>query len=553
MQPISSSVIDVSRDSCVSAGISDYLTVCWFCQAPYRESGPRRQSILNPCGHLICYECLGKHDSSNCKACFGDKSNTSSSSRFKTYNNDIILVNESLLAPVQWNFQQIKSSFPEFQVSKPACDNLIEIVLTKFGHKGLREGQKPIIYAALMNRHILVMLKAGAGKSLLFQLPALVGHRVTIVVSPLTALIHDQVKYLHLKNFQLEARHLYDGRDSTKEIIKDLKRHVPVTRLLYLTPEAMQSERMIPILKDLHQRQMLERVVFDEAHCIILWGHDFRAKYLNMKNLVQRLLTKVPVTMLTASVAPEMMQHVIAYSGVDPSSPDICYFYGDLNRANLQYSVEMRPKNEMRKIVIEIVQSSVLSHESGIVYCNSRLECDELADYLNKQNISSVVYHADKNEDEKDAAFKAWTNGEARIVVATIAFGMGIDKSNVRFVIHCGLPKSMEGYYQESGRAGRDGRKAICKLLFANNDYISWDRSIKESKDYSSAMSSDEIKFVTQRLQSLEAIHAYARNKVTCRRKLICQYFGQKYDEFDCFKNFETSCDVCQSNQIFDS
>jgi len=328
--------------------------------------------------------------------------------------------------------------------------NLDQILKTHWGHKKFRLQQKEIIESLLAGRDTVAILPTGSGKSLCYQLPALISKGVCLVVSPLIALMKDQVEQLHNKNIPAAA--LYSGlsHEESKEVYRNaLDEDI---KLLYVSPERLQSERFLRFLTN----ATISFIAVDEAHCIAQWGHDFRPAYLNIKDIKYELPNK-PILALTATATPKVEEEIV--ERLELKSPKI--FRGSFMRKELSLKV-----NQVENKETSLVAILKKRNRSAIVYCRSRRACKELSLLLNQENIKSTYYHAGLSKDERDTAQKSWLQNELTVIVSTNAFGMGIDKADVGLVLHYDLPESLEAYYQEVGRAGRDGKLSEGIVLY---------------------------------------------------------------------------------------
>lgn len=392
---------------------------------------------------------------------------------------------------------------------------LPQLLKTHFGYDTFRPLQQEIMEAALANRDVLAILPTGAGKSLCYQLPALARTGVTLVVSPLIALMKDQVDQLTASG--VKATFLNSTLDPQENRRRLDAIRSGTTKLVYLAPERLMSGDFLAIVKSWN----VTALAIDEAHCISEWGHDFRPEYRRLREL-RAALPQVPAIALTATATPRVREDIVTQLGLH--QPAI--FVASFNRPNLNYHVE--PKQDAASRVVEYIRSR--GQDSGIVYAQSRKRSEELAATLRQSGIAAVCYHAGLEADERARNQEAFLRDEVRVVCATVAFGMGINKPDVRFVIHADLPKNIEGYYQETGRAGRDGLPADCLLLFSRGDITKQLRFIDEITETEAR---DHARLQLEQMADFAEIDA-------CRRVNLLGYFGETWHEENC-----GGCDNC--------
>jgi len=383
-----------------------------------------------------------------------------------------------------------------------------------FGYGNFRGNQEIVIKNILGGRNTFVIMPTGAGKSLCYQLPAMIKDGLAIVISPLIALMKNQVDQLNA--YGINARFL-NSTLSKGEITRLKKECITgAVKLLYVAPESLNKEENIEFLR----KVKVSFVAIDEAHCISEWGHDFRPEYRKIKTMIAQL-GDMNVIALTATATPKVQIDI--QKNLQMEEADV--FISSFNRKNLYY--EVRPKKETKKQLIKFLKEH--KGKSGIIYCLSRKKVEEIAQLINVNGFKAAPYHAGLEPDVRMKNQDDFLNEEVDIIVATIAFGMGIDKPDVRFVVHYDVPKSLEGYYQETGRAGRDGLEGVCLMFYSHNDL---NKLEKFNKD----------KPVQERENArvlLQEMEFYAESPV-CRRKQLLHYFGEEYKEKNC-----GSCDNC--------
>lgn len=383
-----------------------------------------------------------------------------------------------------------------------------------FGYSHFRGNQEPVIRNLLDRKDTIVIMPTGAGKSLCYQLPALIVDGLAIVISPLIALMKNQVDQMNAHG--VNARFL--NSTLTKGEITRLRKDCinGLVRLLYVAPESLTKEENIEFLK----KVTVSFVAVDEAHCISEWGHDFRPEYRKIKSMILQL-GNLPIIALTATATPKVQQDIQKNLQIE----DADIFISSFNRKNLYY--EVRPKRETKKQLIRFLRER--KGKSGIVYCLSRKKVEEVAQLLSINGFKAAPYHAGLDQDIREKNQDDFLNEEIDIIVATIAFGMGIDKPDVRFVIHYDVPKSLEGYYQETGRSGRDGLEGYCLMFYSHNDLNKLEKFNKDK----SVQERENARILLQEMEY------YAESPV-CRRRQLLHYFGEEFDESNC-----GMCDNC--------
>ncbi|HEX5415431.1 MAG TPA: DNA helicase RecQ, partial [Chloroflexota bacterium] len=384
-----------------------------------------------------------------------------------------------------------------------------------FGYTTFRPLQAEIVRTILDGRDAFVLMPTGGGKSLCYQLPALLREGLTVVVSPLIALMKDQVD--GLQTLGVAATYVNSALDPAEIGRRQAAIARGEVKLLYVAPERLMVDSFLRLIGSVP----LACFAIDEAHCISEWGHDFRPEYRELKRLRQ-LFPRVPLGAFTATATPRVQADIIAQLGLDRAA----HFRGSFNRPNLYY--EVRPKADAYKDLLAYLRQR--KDASGIIYCHSRAGTETLAEKLRRDGFSAVAYHAGLEGPERQKRQDAFVHDDARIVVATIAFGMGIDKPDVRFVIHYDLPKNLDGYYQESGRAGRDGEPSDCILYYGPGDAAKHRYFIEEKPTLAERQVA---------LQQLRQMEDWATSP-SCRRRALLAYFDEEFAGQD-----GRCCDVC--------
>ncbi len=388
-----------------------------------------------------------------------------------------------------------------------------------FGFNAFKGDQEAIIRNILDGNDTFVIMPTGGGKSLCYQLPALISEGTAIVVSPLIALMKNQVD--SIRNFGGEngIAHFLNSSLNKSEIAQ-VKADITngVTKLLYVAPESLTKDENVQFLREIN----ISFFAIDEAHCISEWGHDFRPEYRRLRPIIEAI-GSVPIMALTATATPKVQQDIMKNLNMN----DATLFKSSFNRPNLYY--EVRPKKDVVKEIIKFIR--LHPGKSGIIYCLSRKKVEELAETLQVNGIKALPYHAGLDASTRASHQDKFLMEEADVIVATIAFGMGIDKPDVRFVIHHEMPKSLEGYYQETGRAGRDGGEGICLSFYSYDDIQKLEKFLKNKH-----VAEQEIG-----QQLLAETTGYAETSM-CRRKFLLHYFGEEYDDSGC----NSMCDNCR-------
>ncbi|KAI9056668.1 ATP-dependent DNA helicase [Trametes sanguinea] len=414
---------------------------------------------------------------------------------------------------------------------KPYYPRVKEVLTNVFHLPSFRALQLEVICDVMEGRDVFVLFPTGSGKSLTFQLPAVCQDGMTIVVSPLKSLITDQHRALKALGVDVEVL-LGEMADSQRKEVWRRLGSGDVPKLLYLTPERLDMDGMRNLLQRLQSSGQLVRFVIDEAHLITDWGRSFRDAYVRL-NTLRTTYPGVPISALTATASPEVQGDIVTRLHLKIRAP----WKLSANRPNLDYDVRHKGKNVLDEIAGFI--KSKWPRETGIIYCLSRDKCEEVAKLLrDKFQLSAKHYHAAMAEQDKAQVQQEWSSGRIRIIVATIAFGMGIDKADVRYVIHHSLPSSLNGYYQETGRGGRDGKLAQCILYYNKSDFYNRLRMIRGNPP-------SEMRDAEE--DDIRRVMGYVTNDVQCRRAQVLAFFHEDFDPAHC----RQMCNNCRNTTPF--
>ena len=420
--------------------------------------------------------------------------------------------------------KSVKKTTNSKKENNSESDNLTSHLQQNFGFDSFKEPQEEIINNLLAGRDTFVIMPTGGGKSLCYQLPAIISEGCAIIVSPLIALMKNQVDLVRGYSSTDNIAHFLNStlNKGQQKVVKD-DLVSGKTKMLYVAPETLTKEENVEFFKDLK----VSFFAVDEAHCISEWGHDFRPEYRRLREIMEQINDKIPVIALTATATPKVQSDIVKNLGLrDPR-----IFISSFNRPNLYYEVQPKQKKEqaVKSIVKFICQNK---GKSGIIYTLNRKTTEELAEMLMANGIKAVAYHAGLDSKLRASRQDQFLGEQVQVIVATIAFGMGIDKPDVRFVIHYNMPKSIENYYQETGRAGRDGLEGKCILYYSHRDVSKLEHLMRD-------------KSLSEREVGAQLIHetvAYSES-ASCRRKILLNYFGEIYENDNC----GGLCDNCKN------
>jgi len=392
-----------------------------------------------------------------------------------------------------------------------------------FGFDKFKGNQEAIIQSVLDGEDTFVIMPTGGGKSLCYQLPALILEGTALIISPLIALMKNQVDSIRGYSQQDEVAHFLNS-SLTKAQMKQVKQDITdgKTKLLFIAPETLTKQENI----EFFQQVGVSFVAVDEAHCISEWGHDFRPEYRRIRLMLDAIGERIPVVALTATATPKVQSDIVKNLNMEAHNT----FISSFNRDNLYY--EVRPKGKKEATIRDIIQVvKNMDGKSGIIYVQSRKSAEEIAEALSVNDVKAAPYHAGLDAKTRSNTQDAFLMEDIDVIVATIAFGMGIDKPDVRFVIHYDIPKSIENYYQETGRAGRDGLEGRCVAFYSYKDILKLEKFLRDKPVAEREMG----------VQLMQEVMAYAET-TACRRRFLLHYFGEEYNEENCNKK----CDNCR-------
>lgn len=422
---------------------------------------------------------------------------------------------------------------PEENVTYPWTNEVFTKLKDIFKLKRFRTDQLKAINATLDGRDVFVLMPTGGGKSLCYQLPAIVQSGktkgVTVVVSPLVSLMKDQVYHLKLLGVNAELVHGEMSKRDKSTVFRKFENGE--LALMYVSPEML--NKIIDTLRKVNNNGYLARIVIDEAHCMSSWGHDFRPDYQDLKSLKIEF-PQTPIMALTATAKKHVQMDIIeSFHTNDP-----VFIKHSFNRTNLFYEIHRKTKNAEAQEQVKNLIMTKFAGKTGIIYCNTKKSCEDLSSFLWTNGLRVGYYHAGMLDKDKENMQRQWQEGKIQAICATIAFGMGIDKPDVRFVIHFHLPRTLEGYYQESGRAGRDGKESHCILFYSYADFRNLQGQIARDDSLAPTMKDHYRRLLNQ-------VNSYCDNVTDCRRSLVLSYFDENFNRRGC----NNMCDNCKNYQ----
>ncbi|CRG99396.1 ATP-dependent DNA helicase Q1, putative [Plasmodium relictum] len=435
-----------------------------------------------------------------------------------------------------------------------SCNNLLDVYKNKYSRIDIEKAtsilkdyfsitefkpkQMECLNAIKNFQHVLNIMPTGGGKSLIYQIMPLIIEGISIVISPLISLIQDQIKSLKKKNIVAETINSSLNKKENERIITLLKDHdINEIKILYITPETATSEYFISLLKELYLNQRISLISIDEVHCISTWGCDFRKCYRNLNKLLN-MCPFVRIYSCTATATRYVEKDIILNLNLNKEENNsLRIIRTSFNRPNLKYVIVYSDllKIEKKKSVCDIIKEKRNADKIGIVYCFKRSTCDEISKYLREKGLQALSYHAGLTNNARKKTQEKWLNGKVNILVATIAFGMGIDRKDVSFIIHFNLPKSIENYYQESGRSGRNGNISFCYLYYSKEDLENLAYIIKRSYGDLDMLDINIEKKFEKEIYNLECVHNLCINE-KCIRSQILSHFGENYNSFNNLK-----------------
>eukprot|EP00249_Psilotum_nudum_P016915 c26051_g1_i1 orf=173-2368(-) len=428
------------------------------------------------------------------------------------------------------------SSTPTSKIDVSAQrERLLNLLKQHFGHANFRGRQLEAIEAVLSGHDCFCLMPTGGGKSLCYQIPALAKPGIVLVVSPLIALMENQVSTLKLQHIDAEFLSSTQNASTKSKIYEDLDSGKPLLRLLYVTPELIATNAFMTRLKKLHSRSLLNLIAVDEAHCISSWGHDFRSTYRQLSTL-RNGLPGVPILALTATAAKRVQEDIMKSLCLHQPTVLISSF----NRGNIFYEVRYK---DILKNTYENLRDMIKSkpEECAIIYCHARNTCDEVGSLLQADGLSCRVYHAGLGDKVRSEALEDWASRKVPIIVGTVAFGMGIDRKDVRLVCHFNIPKSIESFYQESGRAGRDQRPARSVLYYGLDDRRSMEHILRNSPKLKRGKAGVQDPLLKKGIEDFALMVGYCEGS-DCRRQKILSHFGEQVSSALCAR----TCDACR-------